>query len=138
MRIPAVLTVAVAATTLACASRSAPAVIPMDPRCAALSDTLSKYVSGDALPVARLLGDAQTLRAPARATPTDPVSVEFVVRGDGTVDLNSLQIIGPSDPTFERDAAAFAARSRFVPGQVEGCNVLSRYTLTFPAGAIAR
>ena len=52
--------------------------------------------------------------------------------------MRTILITGPSDPIFERDVAAFVGRSHFVPGQVEGCNVLSRYTLTLPAAAIAR
>ncbi|MFN2636509.1 MAG: hypothetical protein ABR585_05755 [Gemmatimonadaceae bacterium] len=138
MKISALFGLTLGFVSLACASRPAPAVLTIDPRCAALSDTLSKYVSGDALPLARLFGDAPSLRAPARATSTNPVSVEFVVRGDGSVDPSTILITGPSDSDFERDVAAFVGKSRFVPGQLDGCNVLSRYSLTLPAPTIAR
>ena len=43
-------------TVLACAGASPPRPGPVSPACAALSDSLSKYVSVDALPFAHLIG----------------------------------------------------------------------------------
>ena len=115
---------------VACGRRAVSlAPLPVDPRCAAMSDTLSKYVSSDALPEAGFTGDTRPLRgaAPLRAGQT--ISVSFVVRPDGFADPGLTEVAGTNDPSFERTAASFAASNRFVPGQVNGCNVLSRYTL---------
>jgi hypothetical protein len=100
--------------------------LPVDPRCEAVSDTLSKYVSTDALPVASFSGDTRALKSRA---PSTAVSVDFVVRPDGTGDPGTVSIIGDSNSGFDEAVAQFAASNRFVPGQTNGCNVLSRFTL---------
>ena len=102
------------------------AAIPLDPRCAAISDTLSKYVSSDALPPATFTGDTRDLRSRAPAT---AVSVDFVVRPDGTADPTTVDVIGDTNSGFDQAVAQFAASNRFVPGQASGCSVLSRFTL---------
>jgi hypothetical protein len=57
------------------------------------------------------------------------VSVDFVVRPDGTGDPGTVAVTGGSDAGFDEAVAQFAASNRFVPGQANGCNVLSRFTL---------
>lgn len=115
---------------VACGGRGVSlAPLPVEPRCAALSDTLSKYVSSDALPEAGFTGDTRALRGAAPLKAGQTISVSFVVRPDGLSDPSLVQIVGAEDPNFERAAAAFAQSNRFVPAQVNGCNVLSRYTL---------
>ena len=115
----------------ACGGRAAapPAPLQVDARCAAVSDTLSKYVSSDALPEATFGGDTRALRSAAPVRPGQPISVSLLVRPDGTADPAFTEIAGASDPAFDRAVVAFAQSNRFVPGQVNGCNVLSRYTL---------
>ena len=105
------------------------APLPVEPRCAAMSDTLSKYVSSDALPEAGFVGDTRALRSAAPVRAGQTIAVSFVVRPDGLADPSLVEIVGANDPGFERLAANFAQSNRFVPGQVNGCNVLSRYTL---------
>ena len=105
------------------------APLPVEPRCAAMSDTLSKYVSSDALPEAGFTGDTRALRSAAPLRGGQTILVSFVVRPDGLSDPNLVEIVGANDPNFERTATTFAQSNRFVPGQVNGCNVLSRYTL---------
>jgi hypothetical protein len=124
------LVVCVALIAGACASGPRPAPIPLAEalRCAGLSDSVSKYVSEDALPFAHLVGTPRTLPVPA-TMPADSVAVEFVVRPDGVADTSSVQITGASDPQFVRSVMLFATQSRFTPAQVSGCNVLSRYNL---------
>jgi hypothetical protein len=113
--------------TVACAGGPKPlTALPVDPRCAAISDTLSKYVSSDALPPATFSGDTRVLRSRAPAT---AVSVDFVVRPDGTADPETVAVVGTSNSGFDDAVAEFAAKNRFVPGQTNGCNVLSRFTL---------
>ena len=68
-------------TLSACAS--APRPIEVSPACAALSDSLSKYVSADALPFAHLIGTPRVLPVPPALRPGDSIAVEFVVRPDG-------------------------------------------------------
>lgn len=121
------LSVAVAA----CASRTpGTAISPAEQtRCEAVSDSVSKYISEDALPFAHLVGNPRLLRAPATMGTGDSISVEFVVRPDGIADTSSVQVAGASDPDFVRSALAFAAQSRFTPAEVQGCNVFSRYNL---------
>jgi hypothetical protein len=102
---------------------------PQDPRCAAVSDTLSKYISADALPVAHLEGSPRSLPVPRGIQPGDTVEVDFVVMPNGLADTSSVAIIGDSDPDFARGAIQFATGSRFTPAQVEGCSVLSHYSL---------
>jgi hypothetical protein len=114
-------------TAAACSRGPKPvAAIPVDPRCAAISDTLSKYVSTDALPTATFTGDTRDLRSRAPAT---AVSVDFVVRPDGTADPETVDVIGGSNSGFDQAVAQFVASNRFVPGQTNGCPVLSRFTL---------
>lgn len=115
---------------VACArgsSRSDVALV-QDPRCAAVADTVSKYVSEDALPSARLIG-GEALRPPPVVHPGDTVEVDFVVLPNGLADTGSVQVTGVSDPRFVRSAIRFAAENRFVPAQVSGCNVVSRYSV---------
>jgi hypothetical protein len=124
---------------LACASgarNTAVGVAPLDPRCEALSDTLSKYVSSDALPVAHVVGNPALPRTPAIAT-GDSVSVEFVVQPNGAADTTSVSVYGATDPAFARSVEAFAAKNRFEPAQFDGCPVLSRYSVVLKAGASA-
>jgi hypothetical protein len=100
-----------------------------DERCSAISDTLSKYISTDALPFAHIVGSPRELAAPPGLQPGDSIAVEFVVLPTGVVDTSSIQIVGASDPDFVKRAMTFATRSRFTPAQVSGCNVVSRYDL---------
>jgi hypothetical protein len=118
------------AVAIACASGPKPAIAPAeDARCMALSDSLSKYISADALPAAHIVGTPRTLPTPANMRPGDSVAVDFVVRPDGVADTSSVQITGAGDPQFVRSALLFATQSRFIPARVSGCNVLSRYNL---------
>ena len=110
-----------------CSSSPAPvAAIPVDPRCEAISDTLAKYVSSDALPPATYSGETAGLKKEAPAT---VVSVDFLVGPDGRADPSTVEVIGGSSSSYDQAVAAFAAKNRFVPGQVNGCNVESRFTL---------
>jgi hypothetical protein len=95
----------------------------------AVSDSLSKYISGDALPLAHLDGNPRTLPVPPTIQPGDSVEVDFVVLPTGVADTSSVTIVGANDPQFARSAMQFAAESRFSPASVSGCNVLSRYNL---------
>ena len=124
----------------ACALGNRGIVMPPEQaaRCADLSDSLSKYVSQDALPLAHIVGNPRLPRVPAALGPGDSVYVEFVVRPDGLADTSSVQITGASDPEFARSAAAFAAQSRFMPAQTLGCPVLSKYNLVVKSRAAAR
>ena len=121
---------AVAFVAAACAGRSNSSDVAMvqDPRCAAVDDSISKYVSADALPVAQLIG-YESLRAPSTVRGGDSVSVDFVVFPNGVADTSSVEVLGASDPQFVRSAVSFAARHRFAPAQVSGCNVISRYSV---------
>jgi hypothetical protein len=116
---------------MACARGPRPAAISSaeDERCSAIADTLSKYISEDALPFAHLVGSPRELPAPSRLQPGDSIAVEFVVFPNGTADTSSIQIVGGSDPDFLKRATSFATRSRFTPAQVSGCNVMSRYNV---------
>ena len=117
-----------------CAGRSTSDVaMVQDPRCAAVDDSISKYVSEDALPIAQLIGD-ETLRSPTIARAGDSVSVDFVVFPNGVADTSSVQVYGVSDPRFIRSAVNFAASHRFAPAQVSGCSVISRYSVIMRSG----
>jgi hypothetical protein len=119
------------ALTQACAGRS-PAVglAPAEAeRCAAVSDSLSKYVSQDALPLAHLVGAPVLPGRPAALGPGDSVYVDFAVRPNGLADPSTIQISGVSDPDFVRGVTTFAAQSRFSPAQIQGCSVVSKYNL---------
>ena len=125
---------------VACASR--PPGVVMTPeraaRCADLSDSVSKYVSADAFPLAHIVGNQRLPRIPALLGPGDSVYVEFLVRPDGLADTSSVMIGGAADPEFLRSAVAFAAQSRFMPAQSQGCPVLSRYNLVIKPRATTR
>lgn len=124
-----------ALVTIACAGRSTEAIPPLvqDARCTAVADTLSKYVSEDALPTAQLVGD-KSLRPPAIVQAGDSVEVDFVVWPNGAADTSSVQVSGASDPEFIRNAVRFAAGNRFTPAEVFGCRVVSRYSLIIRPG----
>jgi hypothetical protein len=132
------LVVLVAVAAAACASRnSGVGMLPVQTgRCADLSDSVSKYVSQDALPLAHIVGSPQRLpRVPSALGPGDSVYVEFLVRPDGLADTSSVQIVGPSDPEFVRGALAFAVQSRFMPAQTQGCLVPSKYNMVVKSTA---
>ena len=121
-----------ALTALLWACASAPKTVriaPQDERCVAVSDSLSKYISGDALPLAHLEGNPRTLPMPRSIQPGDSVEVDFVVLPSGVADTSTVSIVGADDPQFARSAIQFAAESRFSPAQISGCNVVSRYNL---------
>lgn len=121
---------ALLAVMSACASGSrAPQLAPPDPRCAAVSDSLSKYISTDALPLAHLEGNPRTLPVPPAMKPGDSVEVDFVVLPTGVADTSTVSIVGDTDAQFARSALQFATESRFSPAQISGCSVLSRYNL---------
>ncbi|MFL5543066.1 MAG: hypothetical protein ACJ792_00020 [Gemmatimonadaceae bacterium] len=115
----------------ACASggRQGQTVSPEQARCAAVSDSISKYVSTDALPFAHLVGNPRRLPSTATIRPGDSVVVEFAVRPDGTGDTAVVQLMGATDPQFVKSAMLFATENHFIPAQVAGCNVVSRYQL---------
>jgi hypothetical protein len=122
----------------ACASgRRAPTLTLSEP-CAALADTVSKYVSLDALPLAHIVGNPVLPRTPAVLGPGDSAYVEFLVRPDGLADTSTVLVSGASDPEFLRSAVALAAESRFVPAQTQGCPMLSRYDLVVKSHAATR
>jgi hypothetical protein len=121
--------------SVACASGPRrPAVVAIEPRCAALADTVSKYVSSDALPQARLAEGSRPLRAPASLSAGQTILVEFVVSPIGTADPATIAIVGSGDAGFRRDVQTFATTGRFVPGQLDGCPTLSRFTVTLAPG----
>jgi hypothetical protein len=114
-------------TLFACASAPRPAAVA--PECAAASDSLSKYVSVDALPFAHLIGTPRVLPVPPSLRRGDSIAVEFVVRPDGLADPSTVEIIGSNDQGFARQVLRFVTESRFIPERVMGCNVLSKYNL---------
>lgn len=120
---------------LGCAGQSSTRDVGLvqDPRCAAVGDSISKYVSEDALPTAQLVGD-DALPRPAGVRPGDSVAVDFVVFPNGIADTSSVEVLGASDAQFVRNAVKFAARHRFAPAQVSGCNVISRYSVIIRSG----
>lgn len=123
------LLASVTATLAFSACASAPRPIAVSPACAAMSDSLSKYVSADALPFAHLIGTPRVLPVPPALRPGDSIAVEFVVRPDGLADPSSVVITGSSDQGFARNVLRFVTESRFMPATVTGCNVLSKYNL---------
>ena len=126
-----------ALTIAACASRgSAPSLVP-EP-CAALADSMSKYVSIDALPLAHIVGNPRLPSTPATLGHGDSAYVEFLVRPDGLADPTTVVVSGASDPEFARSAVAFAAASRFVPAQAQGCPMMSKYNLVVKSRAATR
>jgi hypothetical protein len=120
--------VSLTATLIACAS-AAPRPVAVSPACAAVSDSLSKYVSVDALPFAHLIGTPRVLPVPPSLRRGDSIAVEFVVRPDGLGDASSVEITGSNDQAFARQVLRFVAESRFIPERVMGCSVLSKYNL---------
>jgi hypothetical protein len=129
----AVSTLAIAA----CASRTRGPSLVTEP-CAALADSVSKYVSVDALPLAHIVGNPRLPRTPAVLGPGDSAYVEFLVRPDGLADPSTVVVTGASDPEFLRSAVAFAAESQFVPAQAQGCPMMSKYNLVVKSRATTR
>jgi len=119
---------AVAAITLSACAR-APRPVTVSPACAAASDSLSKYVSIDALPFAHLIGTPRVLPVPLSVRLGDSITVEFVVRPDGLADPSTVEITGSNDQAFSGQVLRFVTESRFIPERVMGCNVLSKYKL---------
>jgi hypothetical protein len=124
---------AVALMLAACAR--APRPLAVSPACAAASDSLSKYVSKDALPFAHIIGTPRVLPVPPALRRGDSVAVEFVVRPNGLADPTSVEITGSNDQAFARDVLRFVTESRFIPASVTGCNVLSKYNLVIKPAA---
>ncbi len=131
--------IAVSALAIAaCAGRTrGPALMVTEP-CAALADSVSKYVSLDALPLAHIVGNPRLPRIPAALGPGDSAYVEFLVRPDGLADTSTVQVSGASDPEFRRSAVTFAAESEFVPAQAQGCPMMSKYNLVVKSRAATR
>jgi hypothetical protein len=129
----AISTLAIAA----CASRTRGPSLVTEP-CVALADTVSKYVSVDALPLAHLVGNPRLPRTPAMLGPGDSAYVEFLVRPDGLADTSTVVVSGASDPEFVRSAMAFAAESQFEPAQSQGCPMMSKYNLVVKSRVTTR
>ena len=104
-------------------------------RCVGVSDSLSRYVSADALPFAHLVGTPRILPAPPALRRGDSITVEFLVLPTGLADPTTLEIRGTNDPGFTRSVQQLLAKSSFVPGRVSSCNVLSRYNLVVKPAA---
>jgi hypothetical protein len=47
-------------------------------------------------------------------------------------------VSGASDPEFLRSAVAFAAESRFMPAQAQGCPMMSKYNFVLKSRATTR
>jgi hypothetical protein len=124
-------------TLFACASGSRRVSLPPAEaaRCASVQDTLSKYISTDALPFAHMIGTPRVLPAPPALRRGDSIAVDFVVRPDGLADPSSVDIAGSNDPGFVRSVLRFVTESRFIPARVSGCDVLSRYNLVIKPAA---
>ena len=116
-------------TVMLAACSGAPRPLAVSPVCAAASDSLSKYVSKDALPLAHIIGTPQVLPVPPGLRRGDSVAVEFVVQPTGLADPTSVEITGSADRAFTRDVLRFVAESRFIPATVSGCTVVSKYNL---------
>jgi hypothetical protein len=129
----AISTLAIAA----CASRTRGPSLVTEP-CVALADTVSKYVSVDALPLAHLVGNPRLPRTPAMLGPADSAYIEFLVRPDGMADTSTVVVSGASDPEFVRSAVAFAAESQFEPAQSHGCPMMSKYDLVLKSRVTTR
>jgi hypothetical protein len=122
----------------ACASRTRGPALVSEP-CAAVADSVSKYVSVDALPLAHLVGNPRLPRTPAMVGgPGDSTYVEFLVRPDGMADTSTVLVSGASDPEFRRSAVAFAAESQFMPAQAQGCPMMSKYNFVLKSRATTR
>ena len=122
----------------ACASGTRGPALTMTEPCAALADTVSKYVSVDALPLAHIVGTPRLPPAPALLGPGDSAYVEFLVRPDGLADTTTVLVSGTTDREFARSSVAFAAESRFVPAQSQGCPMLSKYDVVVKSRAPTR
>lgn len=122
-------------TVTAAACARAPRTQAVTPACAAVADSLSKYVSTDALPFAHIVGTPRVLPVPPALRRGDSVAVEFVVQPNGVADPNSVLITGSNDPAFVRTVLRFVTESRFIPASVTGCNVMSRYNLVIKPAA---
>jgi hypothetical protein len=122
-------------TVMLAACARAPRTVAVSPACAAVSDSLSKYVSADALPFAHIVGTPRVLPVPPTLRRGDSVAVDFVVQPNGLADPGSVQIIGSNDPQLTRDVLRFVTESHFIPASVTGCNVLSRYNLVIKPAA---
>lgn len=120
---------------IAAACSRAPRPLPVSPACAGASDSLSKYVSKDALPFAHIIGTPRVLPVPPGLRRGDSVSVEFVVQPSGLGDPSSVEIVGSTNPGFTRDVLRFVTESRFIPATVSGCNVVSKYNLVIKPAA---
>jgi hypothetical protein len=121
----------------ACASGARGTTLVTEP-CAALADSVSKYVSVDALPLAHIVGNPRLPLTPAMLGPGDSAYVEFLVRPDGLADTSTVLVSGARDPEFLRGAVAFAAESRFVPAQAQGCPLMSKYNVVVKSRATTR
>jgi hypothetical protein len=126
-----------ALSIVACASRTRGPSLVTEP-CAALADSVSKYVSVDALPLAHIVGNPRLPRPPAVFGPGDSAYAQFLVRPDGLADTSTVLVSGASDPEFLRSAVAFAAEGRFVPAQAQGCPMMSKYNLVIKSRATTR
>jgi hypothetical protein len=130
--------IAVSALAIEACASGARAPMVMTGPCSALADTVSKYVSVDALPLAHIVGNPRLPRTPAMLGPGDSAYVEFLVRPDGLADTSTVLVSGASDPEFLRGVVAFAAESRFVPAQSQGCPMMSKYNLVVKSRAATR
>lgn len=127
------LSATVTLTLVACARGPRP--LTVSPACAAASDSVSKYVSVDALPFAHIIGTPRVLPVPPTLRRGDSIAVEFLVRPDGVADPTTVEITGSNDQAFTRSVLQFVTESRFMPATVTGCNVPSKYNLIIkPAG----
>lgn len=126
-----------AVSLVACAGGPRPITVSSaeQARCVGVSDSLSRYVSTDALPFAHLVGTPRVLPAPPALRRGDSITVEFLVQATGLADASTLEIFGTRDPGFTRSVQKLLAESSFLPGRVSGCNVLSRYNLVVKPAA---
>jgi hypothetical protein len=113
----------------------APRPLAVTPVCAAASDSLTKYVSKDALPFAQIVGTPRVPAVPPGLRRGDSVAVEFVVQPSGLADPTSVEIAGSTNPAFTRDVLRFVTESRFTPATLSGCNVVSKYNLVIKPAA---
>ena len=132
------LLIAISTLAIAACGSGPRAAMTLPEPCASLADTVSKYVSLDALPLAHIVGNPRLPRTPAVFGPGDSAYVEFLVRPDGMADTSTVLVSGASDPEFVRSAVAFAEESRFVPAQLQGCPMMSKYNLVVKSRAATR
>ena len=129
------LLLSVTGTLALVACARGPRPMTVSPACAGVADSVSKYVSVDALPFAHIIGTPRVLPVPPTLRRGDSVTVEFLVRPDGVADPASVQITGSNDQAFSRDVLRFVTESRFIPATVTGCNVPSKYNLIIKPAA---